>query len=186
MSADCYCVCVRYLCYASWHKRWHFVLGICRKALKLNPTAAPKQLRRQLPGRANDLWQPRKLQQESDLATWQPASPVPGTGNGLQMECIFKCVAGGGGGGASNKCNVIRLTWLLLLLLRGSAGWSVLWFILMFLFLLFFPLQRYNKLLCCLTGNGRHAGRPLCDDIQCICGAIRWQVDVWPIHVQRV
>lgn len=49
-----------------------------------------------------------------------------------------------------------------------------------------FPLQRYNKLLCCLTGNGRHAGRPLCDDIQCICGAIRWQVDVWPIHVQRI
>lgn len=119
------------------------------------------------------------------------------------MECIFKC--GTMEGGKQMQCHSPDMTFFLRLHVaravearfavhagectRGGWSWRWLWLHVHLMWRLPLSLsfqQRYNKLLCCLTGDGRHAGGPLCDDIQCICGAFRWQVDVWPVHVQRV
>jgi len=49
-----------------------------------------------------------------------------------------------------------------------------------------FRSQGDNQLLCCVAGDGRHAGGPLCDDIQRLRGTVRWKVDVRTVHVQCV
>jgi len=51
---------------------------------------------------------------------------------------------------------------------------------------LLFRSQGDNQLLCCVASDGRHAGGPLCDDIQRLRGTVRRKVDVRTVHVQRV
>lgn len=90
----------------------------------------------------------------------------------------------------ASKCNVIRLTWVPLCgPLLAACGLSVGgWYHDAHLMQRFFlsHSQRYNKLLCCVIGDGRHVGRPLRNDIQRIRGAVWRQVDVRAIYVQCV
>lgn len=46
-------------------------------------------------------------------------------------------------------------------------------------------LQHNYQLFCGFTGGGRHAGRPLCNDFQCLRRDI-WQMDVWLAHVRHL